>query len=308
VAGTAAPTELRVACLGLGNMGQGIARSIAEAGFETVVWNRSRDKAEAFAHSSTAVASPTPASAVADADVIVTCLFDDESVLETTTGTDGILTSMKADALHLGTTTVSPACTRMLVDAHAAAVRRYAAAHVLGRPDVAARGELTILAGGSGTDIDAGRPVLDAFGSTVVVVGDDPVQATSAKLIANATIVTVIELAAELSTWAERADVPAAVVQGLLTTILGGAGAKAYVERVVTGTYEPGGFALTGGMKDVDMMRAAAGEARVGVPVLDVIHEHLVAANQAGLGAEDWSALAEILRRDAGLPMRVTRS
>jgi 3-hydroxyisobutyrate dehydrogenase-like beta-hydroxyacid dehydrogenase len=291
-------------------MGQGIAQNIVAAGFPTAVWNRSQDKAERFAAAQTddgggVDVATTPAEAVAGADVIVTCLFDDESVLETTTGTDGILSGMQPTALHLGTTTVSPGCTRMLVEAHEAAVRRYVAAHVLGRPDVAARGELTILAGGSSADLEAGRPVLDAFGSNVVVVGDEPVAATTAKLIANATIVTVIELAGELASWAEQAGVAADVVQGIVSAVLSGSGAKAYVERVVAGTYEPGGFALNGGLKDVRMMRTAAEEVGVPVPVLDVIEHHLVQGQEAGLGEQDWSALVEIIRRDAGLPLRV---
>ena len=103
--------RLQVACIGLGKMGQGIAQNVVAAGFDTTVWNRTPAKATPFVDAGARAAS-TPAEAVREADVVVSCLFDDASVLAATTGADGILRGMRTDAVHVGTTTVSPACTR----------------------------------------------------------------------------------------------------------------------------------------------------------------------------------------------------
>jgi 3-hydroxyisobutyrate dehydrogenase-like beta-hydroxyacid dehydrogenase len=292
--------DLKVACVGLGNMGSGIAHNVVAAGFETVVWNRGAAKAaplvEAGAH-----AAGSPAEAVGQADIVVSCLFDDASVLAATTGTDGIIAGLRADAVHIGTTTVSPACTRALVEAHAAHGSSYAATHVLGRPDVAAAGELVIIAAGPAPVIERVRPVLDAFGRAVLVVGDDPQQATHAKLIANYTLIATLELIGEVYAWTEKAGVDKAAIKGLLDTMLPGPGIVAYNQRIFDRSFEPGGFALAGGLKDVTTMLAAAGEVQTPLPIANVVRDRLLSALGRGLGDADWAAITELSRMAAGL-------
>jgi 3-hydroxyisobutyrate dehydrogenase-like beta-hydroxyacid dehydrogenase len=293
-------SRLRVACIGLGKMGQGIAQNVVAAGFDTSVWNRTPAKTAPFVDSG-ARAAATPADAVEDADVVASCLFDDASVLEATTGPDGILRSMRADAVHVGTTTVSPACTRELVAAHASHGSAYAATHVLGRPDVAAAGELVIMAGGPTAAIERARPVLDAFGRAVLVVGEDPQQATHAKLIANYTLVATLELIGEVYAWTEKAGVDKAAVKGLLDLMLPGAAITAYNQRIFDRSFGDGGFALEGGLKDVGMMLGASGEVGAPLPIANVVRDRLVTAMNHGLGDVDWAALTEMTREAAGL-------
>jgi len=296
----ATPADMTVACIGLGKMGSGIAHNVLAAGFDTVVWNRSDAKTAAFVEAG-ARSAASPAEAVANADVVVSCLFDDASVLAATAGPDGIVQGMRTDAVHVGTTTVSPECTRQLVAAHQAHGSGYAAAHVLGRPDVAEAGELVVLAAGPDDVIGRARAVLDAFSARVLVVGDDPQQATHAKLIANYTLVSVLELIGEVYAWTEKAGVDKAVVQGMLDVMLPGPATVAYNQRIFDRSFEPGGFALAGGLKDVGMMLAAAGEVQAPLPIGNVVRDRLVTAMNHGLGDVDWAALTEITREAAGL-------
>src|SRR5262249_55627108 len=131
----------RVACIGLGRMGAGIARNIQKAGFPLVVYNRTAGKAELLVRAGARLAGSAREAAV-DADVVVTSLMDDRSVQDALEGPDGVLAGLPRDAVHIGTTTVSPRCTREVAALHAAHGSSFVAAPVLGRPDVAEAGKL----------------------------------------------------------------------------------------------------------------------------------------------------------------------
>ncbi|MCU1452110.1 MAG: 3-hydroxyisobutyrate dehydrogenase [Acidimicrobiales bacterium] len=289
--------ELGVACIGLGKMGSGIAENVLRAGFATTVWNRSPEKAQALAHDGARVAD-SPRAAAAEADVVVSCLFDDESVLEATLGEDGILAGLAPGAVHAGTTTISPATTRRLAAAHAQRDRGYVAAHVLGRPEAARSGELIVFAGGADEPLTAARPVLDAFSSGILVLGTDPALASHAKLAANATIVATLELLGEVYAWTEQAGIERHVMEQVLDALLSGPGLPAYNHRVAERSFEPGGFTLEGGLKDARLMLAAGNEVGVELPVVEVVRERLQAAVARGMADLDWSALTELARPD----------
>src|SRR5262249_59373567 len=109
----------RVACIGLGRMGGGIARNTQKGGFRLVVYNRTAAKAEPLVHAGARLAG-SPREAAVGADVVVTSLMDDRSVLDVLEGPDGILAGLARAAIHIGTTTASPRCTREVVALHAA--------------------------------------------------------------------------------------------------------------------------------------------------------------------------------------------
>jgi 3-hydroxyisobutyrate dehydrogenase-like beta-hydroxyacid dehydrogenase len=142
-------STLSVACIGLGRMGSGIAGNIQKRGFPLTVYNRSAEKTAPFV-SAGAVAVGTPREAAAAAEIVVTNLMDDASVLDTVTGADGVLAGMRPGSIHIGTTTISPNLSARLAAMHAAHGSHYIAGPVAGRPDAAAAGKLITFAGSTG--------------------------------------------------------------------------------------------------------------------------------------------------------------
>src|SRR5271165_2005101 len=125
----------KVAFIGLGNMGAGMAGRILGMGHDLTVWNRTPAKANSLVADGARLA-PSPAAAVKEADVVITSLMDDASVLEMVEGV--LLKAMKAGAVHLCATTISPDCADTLSGLHGKAGTRYVSGPVVGRPDAAA--------------------------------------------------------------------------------------------------------------------------------------------------------------------------
>ena len=166
----------RVAVLGLGAMGGGLAKNVAAAGFETAVWNRTAPAPGRLAELGISVAAAdSPAAAVRGAAAVLCCVADDAAARAVWLGDDGTKGALAATgrgAVAVECSTLSPACVAELAAAAAARGAAFVAAPLIGsRPQVAA-GELVILAGGDAAAVDRVRPVLAASAKAVRHVGD----------------------------------------------------------------------------------------------------------------------------------------
>jgi 3-hydroxyisobutyrate dehydrogenase-like beta-hydroxyacid dehydrogenase len=142
--------EIRsVGFIGLGRMGAAMARNILKAGFELTVYNRTAAKMRPLIDAGAAGAG-SPREASTGADVVVTCLMDDRSVVENATGEQGLLAGLRKRATHIGTTTISPRCARQLAGLHATHGSHYVAGPVVGRPDAAETAQLLTFTAGDG--------------------------------------------------------------------------------------------------------------------------------------------------------------
>ncbi|MGB7547962.1 MAG: NAD(P)-dependent oxidoreductase, partial [Terracidiphilus sp.] len=138
---------MRIAFLGLGNMGSPMARRLLAAGHEVTVWNRTRQRAEGLASQGAAVAA-TPGEAARAASAVLTMLFDDTAHEEVLFGADGALDALQPGALHVSLSTISVALSERLTAEHARRGQAFVAAPVFGRPNVAEEGRLWIVVGG----------------------------------------------------------------------------------------------------------------------------------------------------------------
>lgn len=129
---------MKVAVIGLGNMGQPIARNVLQAGYELTVYNRTKQKTEAFVTEG-AQAADTPRQAGESADIIITMLSDDDSVSAVTFGEDGLIEGLAKNGIHISMSTISVEFSEKLAAAHAEKEQSFLAAPVLGRPDAAAK-------------------------------------------------------------------------------------------------------------------------------------------------------------------------
>ena len=290
-----AETNLSVACIGLGRMGAGIAHNILRAGFRLSVHNRTREKTEPFVASGSAFAR-TPREAAQAADIIVTSLMDDASVLEVVNGTDGILAGLRPGAVHVGTTTTSPNLSTRLAELHAAHGSEYVAAHVLGRPDAAAAGKLITLLAGKPKAIERARPVIEAYSARVILLGEDPAVASSMKLVGNFFLAGLLEIIGEAFAFAENRGVLAPFSEMLKSFL---PGSQEYLDRIRTCDFDHAGFTLDAGLKDIRLILDAAAEVHVPLPCASLIRDKCIAAQARGLSQRDWSVFTAISRFDA---------
>ena len=294
--------KLSVACLGLGRIGAGIAQSIHRAGHPLIVYNRTTEKTRSFASSGVLIAR-SPREAAARADVVITCLMGDDSVLENMVGENGILAGLRAGAIHIGTSTVTPKATTEFAKLHTDHRSHYLAATFAGHPDHAAAGKLLTFVAGEPAVIERCRPVLEAYTAKILVLGDKPALAASFKLAVNFFISCLLEAIGEAFAFAEKQGLSLETVSSMLREMLQHPALPRYLDKIRTRDFETIlGSTLDGaGSKDVRYISETAAQFGVPLPFASVVRDKIIAAQAHGLGACDWSVFTEIARWNAGL-------
>lgn len=293
---------MKVAFLGLGNMGSGIAGCILNAGHDLVVWNRSAQKTESFVARG-ARAAATPREAVAEADIVVTSLMDDKSILALTEGPDGLLAGLRPNAIHACVTTISPTCAEELEKRHAAHGSLYVSAPVVGRPDAAARGALASFLAGPAEATARLEPLCTAYSKVVKVVSPRPRDANVMKLVINYNVISTIELISESYIFAEKCGLPLEPLRDFYQELwFSHPAARLYADKLMTCDFAGrGGFVMTGGLKDVKLMISEAESAGADLKIGRIALEQLQKGVDAGMGEKDWSSFHELARAQAGL-------
>ena len=278
-----------VGFFGLGQMGSGMAGQLIEAGHRVAVWNRDIAKAAPLEQRGASIAaSPRDAARTA---VVMTMLANDDAVEAVVFGDDGII-SAGPDVFHISCSTVSVALTERLVDAHARENQRFVSAQVLGRPDVSAAGKLSVIAAGSLADLDAAQPLFDAIGAHTFRMGERPVMAAAAKIAANFAITAIIEMLSEQIRIAGAHGVaPSQMVELLIGTDFGNRLIRCYGPMIADKRFEPAGFSMRLGRKDVGLANAAGKGAEL--PLAELIASRMDAIIAADGGEWDWSALGQ---------------
>ncbi|HMI18783.1 MAG TPA: NAD(P)-dependent oxidoreductase [Sphingomonas sp.] len=290
---------MKIGFIGLGNMGSAIARNLIKAGHEVTVWNRSPGKADALVGEG-AKRAATPAEAASGA-VVHTMLADDKAVEAVTFGPDGIL-SASAKAIHVSHSTIGLPLAERLAKAHAEHGSALIAAPVFGRPAAAEAAKLFIAAAGPADALSTCQPLFDAIGQKSFTIGDHPPAANLVKLCGNFLILATIESLAEAMTLGEKGGVPKAKLLEVLTGSLFGAPVyQTYGDILVKEAFHPAGFAAPLGLKDMNLVSQAATDARVPMPVLAVLRDHLLSTIAREGEDIDWSGIARIIAADAGL-------
>lgn len=274
-----------VGFIGLGAMGSPMARNLAAAGHDVRAWTRSGARVEGVRM----VASPGDAFQAA---AMFTMLSDDAAIRAVLLD-GGVLEQARAGVVHVVTSTISVAFARELEAAHQAAGLGYVSAPVLGRPDVAAKGELNILAAGPPDAIETARPLLEVLGKKVWPMGDQPAQANAAKIAANMMITMAIEAMAEAVVLTESNGVHRDMFfELILGTLFGSRSYQTYSANIATNRYEPG-FKAQLGLKDLRLATEAAAQAGAVLPMLEAVRGRMAEAVDAGMGERDWSAMAD---------------
>jgi 3-hydroxyisobutyrate dehydrogenase-like beta-hydroxyacid dehydrogenase len=230
-------------------------------------------------------------------------LVEDSAVLDVVLRAGGMRDSLASGAIHLAMGTYGVAAIRTLADAHAKAGQVLVAAPVLGRPDLAASGQLGIVAAGPSESVKRCEPVLSLIGRRTFLSGAKPESATAIKLANNMVLGAAIVAQAEAFSLVRKYGVAPQVMYEVMTEgLFAGAPAyKGYGKTMVDETYDKVGSPVQVGLKDANLIFAAADLARVPMPTLDVYRDRLLGAIAHGDGDRDQAVLAREQARACGL-------
>jgi len=290
---------MKVGFIGLGHMGAGMAANLLKAGHDVTVYNRTRTKVEALvAQGAKAAASVSDA---CRGDAVITMLANDDAVESVVFSDGSIIGSLLAAAIHISSSTISVALSERLEAAHAKAGQRFVAAPVFGRPDVAAAGQLFVVAAGAPDAVIAAAPLFDAIGKRTFVVSETPKAANLVKLSGNFLLASVIESLGEAMALMGKAGIDRRQYLDILTSTLFDIPVyKTYGGLIADGQFEPAGFATPLGHKDIRLTLAAAEDLRVPLPLASLLHDRFLTLLAHGGDKLDWSAIGRLAAKDAG--------
>jgi 3-hydroxyisobutyrate dehydrogenase-like beta-hydroxyacid dehydrogenase len=281
-------------------MGEPMARSLMKAGHALTVHNRTRSRAEALVGDGATYAE-TPAAACT-AGVVATMLADDAAVEGMVFGENGILAGLPRGGVHISHSTISTNLSRRLTEAHRQRDQVFLAAPVFGRPDAAQAARLIVVAAGPPEAVERCHPALEAIGRKLVVIGPEPVAANTVKLAGNFLIASLLETLGEAFALLRKSGVdPAAFMEIMVGSFFQSPIYENYGKIIAEQRYEPAGFKLRLGLKDVRLIMAAADEAAAPMPIASLIRDNMISGIAQGLGDLDWSAVARVAALKSGL-------
>jgi 3-hydroxyisobutyrate dehydrogenase len=281
-------SPMRVAVLGTGIMGAGMARSLLRAGLDVTVWNRTRDRAAPLAADGAYVAG-SPPEAVTDVDAVISMLWDGDSVADVMADA---LPSASDGVLWAQTSTVSVHDAGGLLAALADGCgARYIDAPVLGTRQPAEDGRLTVLAAAPEPLRDPIAPVFGAIGARTIWVGERPGDGTRLKLVANSWVSTIVAATAQSIAFAQGLGLDPRM---FLDMMKGGAVDAPYLhikgEAIIAGAFATS-FAVDGAVKDTGLIAAAMRESGTDAVLMDAVGQQYRKASAAGHGEQDMAAV-----------------
>jgi 3-hydroxyisobutyrate dehydrogenase-like beta-hydroxyacid dehydrogenase len=262
-------------------------------------WDKSREPLRELERAGAEIAADA-----ADAfrgDAVIAMLPNDQALREVFIAGD-LLAHGRPSTVSVNMGTVSLDCVDELVAAHAARGISYVAATVFGRPDVAAAGKLSIMAAGDAGAIDRVQPLFDAMGQKTYRVGKEPRHANIAKIAGNLMVASAIEAIAEAAALLRKYEMSAPdVLDVIITSLFNVPVYQGYGRAIGRRQYVPPGFDLVLGMKDVNLALKAGEQANVPLPFASVLRDAFIDAMANGDADKDWSAIARVAARKAGL-------
>jgi 3-hydroxyisobutyrate dehydrogenase-like beta-hydroxyacid dehydrogenase len=280
-----------VGLIGLGNMGTAIAERLLEAGYPLVVHNRTAQKAEEPAARGAVVAA-TPGELVAQVDVVLTSLSDDEALAAVAAH---VVAAARPGIVLVDMSTVSPAASARVAQLAQGASMEYLRAPVSGNPSVVRAGNLSLIVSGPADTLERVEPILRAIGPTVHHVGDGE-QARIVKLAINLMVAGLAQLMSEALVLGEAAGVTRADLLEVMGSSAAGAPFVKYKTEPLLRDDFSATFTTALMEKDIDLVLDAAEESGVELPVARELKALLRAAIDAGYADDDFIALFLRLR------------
>jgi 3-hydroxyisobutyrate dehydrogenase-like beta-hydroxyacid dehydrogenase len=296
---------MEIGFIGLGQMGKAIATNLIRAGHRVHVWNRSPAPAQELAALGAIVAAE-PADA-ARGEALMTMLADDDAHRSVLIGA-GVYERAPRGLIHVNLATVSVTLVRELTVLAGKRGLAYVAAPVFGRPEVAQSGKLNVVVAGDPVAIGRIEPLLAAIAERTWPLGSSPDRANVVKLAGNFMIACALEAMGEAAALVRAHGIEAGeMLEVLSNTLFASPVYKVYGRLIAEQRYQPAGFTMMLGLKDVRLALEAGQAAHVPLPFASVVRDHFLEALAARRSDYDWAALAEVAARHAGLPSAMNR-
>jgi len=292
----------KIAYLGLGTMGSGMASNLLKAGYQLTVWNRSAEKCKPFARKGARVAD-TPADAARDVDLVMYILSNDEAVEDVVLGANGILRGIQEGQIAMDMSTVLPETSLRELEAYAKRGVDFLDAPVFGSKQESAEAKLWIMAAGNKAIFEKVKPVLTKLGQTVHYFGKNG-NATAMKLVGNLIVALELEALSEGLVLARKAGLDLSTVMEVVkvadfrSPLLVSNGQNILKRDFSTS------FALKLMLKDAGLIEKFAGSLRSPIPGLRVVEKNLESAVALGFEKENASAVIKALEKEAGIEVK----
>ena len=289
---------MRVAFLGLGIMGTGMATNLVKAGHEVSVWNRTPGKTVEGART-----AATPADAAKGVEVVWMCVSDTAAVESVLFGKDGVEQSLTPGMIIADSSTISPAATLKFAESVRARGADYVDNPVTGSKAGAEGGSLIFIVGGAEAAIEKLKPLYAAMGKVFFRVGETG-KGQSAKIAMNLQIALIYEGFAEGLTLAAKLGVDAQTLLPLIQASMIRSGVVDYKAPFVLKRDFTPNFPMKLMHKDIKLMLDAAKESRVKLPALEIVEEIYDVAVEDGNGDLDYAATITLLEKWAGVEVK----
>lgn len=283
----------QIGFIGLGIMGQGMARNLIKAGFPLTVWNRTPERTRTLEAEGARVAQ-TPADLARQSDIIITCVSDTPDVKAVILGDNGVSTGIRPESLVIDMSTISPQATRDIAATLYESRAFMLDAPISGGSEGAEQGTLSIMVGGEAEYVDRAMPCFEAMGKSITHVGALGA-GQAVKLVNQILVVTTMLGVSEALLFAEASGLD--LNKTLAAVTEGAAGSWMLSNRgpqVIKRDWRPG-FTIDLQQKDLRLVLEAADQ--MGVPVLGTssIYQMYRTLQERGLGAEGNHALVKAL-------------
>jgi 3-hydroxyisobutyrate dehydrogenase len=287
--------QMKIAFLGLGAMGTRMATSLLKAGFDLTVWNRNAHRAEPLMGLSAKVATH-PNEAVANADVVIAMLRDDSASEDVWTNANyGALSAMKQGAIALESSTLTVAWVKQLGALSTKCGVHFLDAPVAGSTPAAESRQLVYMVGGDAAVLERARPVLGAMGVAIHYAGPTG-SGAFAKLMVNSLLGIQAAAMAELIGLAERNQVHVSMLVEIVSrTAVCSPAANSIAKAMLANQFAPL-FPIELLEKDMQYVAMCAADSGAPIPICNETHSLLKAAQKAGFGNEQYTAIVKLYR------------
>jgi 3-hydroxyisobutyrate dehydrogenase/glyoxylate/succinic semialdehyde reductase len=284
---------MKVAFIGTGIMGSCMAHNLLKNGYNLIVHNRTKEKAEGLIEEGAEWAD-SPAEAGKKADILFTMLSNPEAVKEVALGKNGFFPEMNKGSLWIDCSTINPDLSQeMSIKASEKGIR-FMDAPVSGTRQPAEKGELIFFVGGDKKDFEEVQPLLQKMGKKIIHLGKAGM-GTSMKMVVN------LLLGESMASFSEAMVLGKALgfnKDTLFEVILGGPVAAPYLsakkEKFANDKYDPD-FPLQWMVKDLKLISETAVKKNLSLPAINAVMEEFAKANQKGFGEQDFSVLYQYL-------------
>jgi 3-hydroxyisobutyrate dehydrogenase-like beta-hydroxyacid dehydrogenase len=292
---------MKAGFIGLGRMGQAMARRLLDGGHDLGVYNRTAEKLKPLIGLG-AKALDSIKAAATYGEAVFTMLADDAAVIEVASKPGGLVESLPNGGIHICAGTHSVACIAALSERHGKAGQVLLATPMLGRPEVVLSGQAGMVLAGAQPSLNRCRPLFEAIARRAFESGSDPLTAAAIKIANNFVLGCAIEAMGEGFALVRKYDVAPEVFLDVMTDGLFACSAyKVYGKIIAEQRYQPAGQRAVLGLKDANLALAAGEAVGVPLPSGNVWRDRLVGAVAHDEGEHDWAVMAKDQARASGL-------